>query len=109
MRARDARSSEMSRFTLALLVLFGMSFIVLAQTTAPPARDVSERLVSFDCDRTEVAWAEQHWQLQAAGILLKDFGRREHEARQALRLVRQLRLNQYGAIGSPSPALEYWL
>ena len=40
---------------------------------------------------------------------LKEFGRRESDARLALRLIRELRLNQHGIIGSPTPSLEYWL
>ena len=43
------------------------------------------------------------------GATLKDFGRNETEARQALRLIRDLRLNQHGVIGGPAPSLEYWL
>ena len=36
-------------------------------------------------------------------------GRHETEAREALRLLRELRLNQRGTVGSPRPVMEYWL
>jgi hypothetical protein len=45
----------------------------------------------------------------AGGVLLKDFGWQEAEAREALRLIRELRLNQLGSVGTPRPVLEYWL
>jgi hypothetical protein len=46
--------------------------------------------------------------LLPSGEVLKDF-RRESEARQALRLIQQLGLNQHGTVGTPAPVLEYWL
>jgi hypothetical protein len=42
-------------------------------------------------------------------VVLKDFGYRQEEARQALRVIRDLHLNQYGTVGSPAPVMEYWL
>jgi hypothetical protein len=56
-----------------------------------------------------VVWKEHSWQLIAGVHLLKDFGRREAEARQALRLIGQLGLNQRGTVGNPQPVMEYWL
>ena len=44
----------------------------------------------------------------ADGVVLKEFGRRESEARQALRLGGGLRLTQHGTVGEP-PVMEYWL
>ena len=35
--------------------------------------------------------------------------RREFEARQALRLIRELHLTQRGTVGGPDPIMEYWL
>ena len=46
-----------------------------------------------------VEWSSR-WRLVAGGVMLKDFGRRESEARLALRLIRELRLNQHGIIGA---------
>jgi hypothetical protein len=47
--------------------------------------------------------------MTAGGVALKDFGPREAEARQALRLIRDLHLTQYGTVGGPEPVMEYWL
>jgi hypothetical protein len=54
-------------------------------------------------------WDHSRWLLLAGEQLLKDFGPRQNEARQALRLLQELNLNQYGTVGSPSPIMEYWL
>jgi hypothetical protein len=80
-----------------------------ALEAARPAAPVKENLLSFDPQHAEVNWAQNHWQLVADGNLLKDFGRREVEARVALRLVRDMRLTQRGVVGSPEPVMEYWL
>jgi hypothetical protein len=69
-----------------------------------------EALTTFDPDSLELSWKDGHWSLMAAGVVLKDFGRREEEqARQAWHLIRELRLNQRGTVGAPRPVLEYWL
>jgi hypothetical protein len=75
-----------------------------ASTEAPP-----EQLTAFDNTLARVDWSPEGWRLVAGGATLKDFGRRESDARLALRLIRQLRLNQHGIIGAPTPSLEYWL
>jgi hypothetical protein len=111
----------MDRSTLAMLLLVVGN---VARAQSPPqaplphsaapagtavAPELNEHLLSFDPWRAEVAWESQRWQLVAGGVPLKDFGRREAEARQALRLVRDLGLNQYGTVGGPAPVMEYWL
>jgi hypothetical protein len=68
-----------------------------------------ENLVTFDPSRLDLTWSNERWLLTAGPVVLKDFGRKESEGRQALRLVRNLRLNQYGTVGSPALVLEYWL
>jgi hypothetical protein len=70
---------------------------------------VPEELTQFDDRMAELQWANGRWQLWAGGELLKDFGRREADARQALQLVRELQLTQHGIVGSPRPMMEYWL
>ncbi len=74
---------------------------------APPA--LVENLQTFDPDTLELTWTDNRWRLTVGGAVLKDFGRRESEGRQAERLLRTLRLTQHGTIGSTSPVLEYWL
>lgn len=68
-----------------------------------------EALTTFDPNALELKWNEGRWALAAGGVVLKDFGRREEDARQTWHLIRELRLTQRGTIGSPQPVLEYWL
>ena len=121
----------MRRSALFLLTLHLAAAPLLAQSAAPygtlevhqgdrvttfthngasgAATNANETLVSFDPQHVEVVWSQNHWQLVADAHVLKDFGRREVEARLALRLVRDLHLTQHGVIGSPEPVMEYWL
>jgi hypothetical protein len=69
----------------------------------------AENLVPFDYRKAEVRWIDQRWQLVADGVWLKDFGQREADARNALRLIQALRLTQRGTVGTPLPVMEYWL
>lgn len=75
----------------------------------PPALIRPENLVSFDYQQAELRWIDQRWQLLAGGVWLKDFGRREADARAALRIIQSLRLTQRGTVGKPLPVMEYWL
>jgi hypothetical protein len=68
-----------------------------------------ENLTSFDGAAARLEWVDQHWQILAGETVLKDFGRREPEARQALRLIQELGLTQRGTVGRPTPVMEYWL
>src|SRR5262249_29254188 len=69
----------------------------------------SPNLTTFDYRLVDLQWQGERWQLVAGGVMLKDFGRRQTEAREALRIVRELRLTQHGTIGTPKPVMEYWL
>jgi hypothetical protein len=71
--------------------------------------DPQENLVPFDRMSATVHWSNQSWQLLVEGKVLKDFGRREHDARQALRIIHDLKLTHYGTVGGPNPIMEYWL
>ena len=68
-----------------------------------------EHLTSFNYQTAEVRWEDGRWLLRAGGIVLKDFGRREADAREALRIVRALHLTEHGTVGTPRPVMEYWL
>jgi hypothetical protein len=100
-------------FLLLCLNLFAPRAFAQAPGSPPPAPlpDLSqaEQLFRFDTRTADVQWSEQRWQLVAGGRVLKDFGRREMEARQALRAIRDLGLSEYGTVGSPRPVMEYWL
>ncbi len=79
-----------------------------APTTAPEPPPV-EDLTSFEGATARLEWVDRRWQLMAGDRVLKDFGRRESEARQALRLIQSLGLTQRGTVGRPTPVMEYWL
>ncbi len=77
---------------------------------AVPSLPAPENLLTFDTQRVEVTHdLNTGWHLVVDGTVLKDFGSREGDARAALKLVRDLGLNQRGTIGSPMPVMEYWL
>jgi hypothetical protein len=73
--------------------------------TSVPA---TPHLRTFDCLSTEIKRVDNRWVLLADGAVLKEFGPREADAREALAIIRALKLNQHGTIGTP-PVMEYWL
>src|SRR5947208_2827391 len=79
----------------------------LAAVSLPAAPQ--ERLETFDPRALRLAWNNRRWQLVSKDHVIKDFGFREAEARQALRVIQELGLNQHGTVGSPYPVMEYWL
>jgi hypothetical protein len=86
------------------------ALLAVPGTTLPPqGLPLREDLVTFDGHAAAVVWKDHHWQLMAGEQVLKDFGRREAEARLALRLIQELGLTQRGTVGSPDVAMEYWL
>jgi hypothetical protein len=97
----------MRRPILVLTAFLYCAPVALAQEVAPPLG--AETLQSFDYRQAELRWQDRRWQLVAGGIVLKDFGHRERDAHEALRVLRQLHVNQRGSVGSPYPVMEYWL
>lgn len=88
----------------ALAQLTNGSPAPLAMETPRP-----ENLVTFDNARVELRRVGTSWQVWAGTQALKDFGDSYTDAAAAVQLIRELKLNQYGVIGSPRPVLEYWL
>lgn len=78
-------------------------------TLQPMGATAPERLTQFDPTSLQLHWSEGRWQVTAGGLVLKDFGRRESQAREALAILRDLGVNQHGVIGTPRPVMEYWL
>jgi hypothetical protein len=60
----------------------------------------------FDSGSLQIKYQNDGWQLWAGPMLIKDFGRAENEAREALQLFRDLRVNSRGIIGG---VFEFWL
>lgn len=116
---------------VAPLLLAGVLASVAQAQTAPPAgkpaapppsllapatpaaeakpAPLTENLHPIEPLEVRLSWNNRRWQLSHRGEILKDFGPREQEARQALRVIQDLRLNQHGVVGSPAPVMEYWL
>lgn len=70
---------------------------------------IEENLTHFDDRIVELRWQAGHCQLCATGEVIKDFGRRYTDARQALTVIRDLHLTERGVVGSPRTIMEYWL
>jgi hypothetical protein len=60
----------------------------------------------FDTTALRVKGENGRWQLWAGNQMLKDFGPSEREAQEALRVLRDLRVDSHGSVGA---AFEYWL
>jgi hypothetical protein len=91
----------MGRLSLALI----LSVLALANVQAQE-RDNRE---SFDYGRLELRRVGDRWQLLQGHALFKDLGTSETDAREALNIIRELRLNEHGTVGSRIPVMEYWL
>jgi len=99
----------------APVVISGAGAVPAGQALKPgPAAEKKEaesieNLIAFNPDQLSLEWSLSNWQLRAGKVLLKDFGRNENAARLMLQALRELRLTQYGTVGSPKPVLEYFL
>lgn len=82
--------------------------IVQSEVQAAETPD-GHNLTTFDHRFAELRWQSDHWQLVSGRQLIKDFDNRQLEAEEAVRIIRELRLNQRGTIGVPRPVMEYWL
>lgn len=76
-----------------------------------PSLATAENLqfVHFDPHAAEVRRTGQNWELWAGKTRLKDFGDDRRAAYDARRLVAELRLSDYAAIGTHAPVMEVWL
>jgi hypothetical protein len=78
----------------------------LPSVTLPSA---SPSLTTFQPLQVQVRWVNGNWEIKSGNVCLKDFGKKEHEAREAMNIIRRLNLTQRGTIGTPMPIMEYWL
>ncbi len=76
------------------------------QSVVPPD---AETIQNFLPVALQLSWKNRRWQIMDGNVVIKDFGLREREAREALQMIQELGLNQHGTIGSPNPVMEYWL
>jgi hypothetical protein len=68
-----------------------------------------EELLTLDPTKVEIRWQNNRWQLLSGGVLIKDLGSREADAREALHLIQEMHFTQRGTVGKPQPIMEYWL
>jgi hypothetical protein len=92
----------------------GPGVVATVPLTVTQSHDMSntspkENLAAFDPTQTEIRWINNRWQLLAGGVFIKEFGANEGDAREALRVIRDLHLSQRGTVGQPQPVMEYWL
>ncbi|MFQ3649297.1 MAG: hypothetical protein SNJ75_03110 [Gemmataceae bacterium] len=100
-----------------LACVLALPWLLLAQSPTPPQAEPTSSPPSpsipsprrFDPETLRLRGQQGRWILYEGDRPLKDFGFVEADARQALRLIRDLNLNEYGLIGSPRPVMEYWL
>jgi hypothetical protein len=69
----------------------------------------NESLLKFDPNLVQAERRNQHWVVAAGDIVVKDFGNDSTDAYEAARMIRSLKLNELGKIGSPHTVMEYWL
>lgn len=79
----------------------------------PPIQDVplpqKEKAVRFDGASVSIRKSQDAWQVWSGGVLLRDFGKSQADADEAVRLIRELRTTEWVAIGSGRPVVEYGL
>lgn len=97
---------------LALAILLASGGSIPAQSRIdlnPPENRIPERLVTFDPVKLAVKKVQSRFVLFADEKELKDFGTDEKAAADALRILREMKVNQYAKILDSQPPLEYWL
>lgn len=75
-------------------------------TVVTPAK---ERFVSIDVVLVNARYAGEAWQLFAGPHLLADFGKKQADAEEAKRVVRELRPTEWATIGTGRPVVGYGL
>ena len=74
-------------------------------SSAPaPAEIMPETVRSFNPLALQLAWNDRRWQIVHENDVLKEFGPHEQEARQALRMIQELGVNQYAQGDGRTPA-----
>jgi hypothetical protein len=82
----------------------GAAAVEVSKSPSPPTPVVAA--MPFDSGSLQIKYQNGAWQLYAGQTLVKDFGHAENDAREALQIFRELRVNAYGVIGG---VFEFWL
>jgi hypothetical protein len=83
--------------------------LTVTQSHEPVTSGPRETLANFDPAQADIRWVNNRWQLLAGGAVVKELGASEADAREALRIIRDMHLSQRGTVGKPQPVMEYWL
>ncbi len=75
-------------------------------TVVTPAK---EKFLAIDVVTVNARYAGEAWQLVAGPNVLADFGKKQADADEAKRVLRELRPTEWAAIGSPRPVVGYGL
>jgi hypothetical protein len=84
----------------------------LAQTRIeiiPAEEKLVEKLTNFDPIKLSVKKIGSRFVLVSESQEIKDFGLDEKAANDAVRILRELKVNQFGSVAHARPSLEYWL
>ncbi len=76
---------------------------------APQPVLAKEDCIAFDPGRAAVQQAQGRWKVTVGNMWLLDFAGNKAQADQALRVIRQYRLNKQCFVGRPNPSMQYYL
>jgi hypothetical protein len=104
-------------FSSFLLVAWLLPDLTFAQTRIelnPPLEPrllpkLDDKLTTFDPTQVMIKRVENRFQIWSEKKMIKDFGGQEKDAIETVRIIRELRVNQYGSIPGAQPPFEYWL
>lgn len=68
-----------------------------------------EKAVRFEGSTVTVRKFQDGWQIWSGGVMLRDFGRSQADAEEAVKVIRELRTTEWVGIGSGRPLVEYGL
>jgi hypothetical protein len=74
---------------------------------SPSGGSVEEDCVSFNPSTATVSRIQGNWKIVDGSHWLFDFGNKQDEARQALRVIKHYRANRSCYVGRPSPSFSY--
>ncbi len=98
------KSLPVSMLSVAICMMW-----LAAVVSMPAAADTGEDCISFDYNQAIVKEVGGHWKIVVGGMWLKDFGNKESEARQALKIIKHYKMNSLCFVGRPDPSMEYYL
>jgi hypothetical protein len=92
---------------MSVLVLKKATGFVPSQPTQPT--QTSEDCINFDPLKAEVKQVQGSWKVVVNDMWLLDFGANESEARKALQIIKNYRMNKQCFVGRPDPSMVYYL